>query len=98
MTNILRWIFLSSKDPKKVSASVLFALLATVPFILQALGITCVLWQICLDITADQLTEFFTHVANLVMFLMSAVGSLGFIYAFLRKIVLTWTGENKVLE
>ena len=98
MTDILRWIFLSSKDPKKVSASVLFALTASIPFILQALGITCALWQVCVDVNADQLVELFTHIANLVMFLLSAVGALGFIYAFLRKVVLTWTGENKVLK
>lgn len=98
MTTVLKWIFLSSKDPKKVSASVLFALTASIPFILQALGITCSLWQICLDVNADSLTEAFTHFSNAIMFLLSAVGSLGFVYAFLRKIVRTWTGENKVLE
>ncbi len=98
MTDILRWIFLSSKDPKKVSASVLFFLLATIPFILQALGLTCALWKVCVDVTADELTEVFTHLANAVMFLLSAIGSIGFVWAFLRKIVLTWTGENKVLK
>lgn len=98
MKKILRWILVSSADPKKTSASVKFALLALIPYAIHAIRLSCGFGFGCLDISSESLTLVVENVASIVEGLLMIVALVGGIYSLVRKVVLTFKGENKALE
>lgn len=89
MTKIIAWLWYSSKDPQKVSLFVKMTGLAMVPYVLQAVGLTCTLGYICISVDAVGLSEFVQHVANIVLFVLLIVAHAGAIYGFVRKVLNT---------
>lgn len=94
LSNVLKWILVSSADPDRWSTTVKMALLGLIPFIMQGIGITCGLHLVCPIVNVDELTGAFLSIANLVFYALSAVSIVGSVFAFMRKIVRTLTGTN----
>lgn len=94
ISNVLKWIFVSSADAGKWSLTVKMALLGAVPAVMQGIGLACGFHVVCVAVNADQLTTIALSVANLVYLGLSAVASIGVLYGVIRKISLTATGNN----
>lgn len=94
MKKIFNWIWKSSADPKKVSMSVRYALLALIPATLKVIATACGFGLICLGVTAEGLNTFVDAIVDVVYALLLFISSLGFVYGFLRKIYNTVTGKS----
>ena len=94
---ILDFLLVSSQDPKKWSASFKFALLGIVPIVVQAAAAACNFGLYCLGIGADGLNELVNALSAVVFYGLSAVASVGFVVAFVQKLVRTAKGENRAI-
>lgn len=86
MKKLFNWIYWSSKDPQKVSLTVKMGLLASIPYILQTLGVTCALGIICFSTTESELKQLFDLISAVVLFALLIVSHLGLIVGIVRKI------------
>ena len=93
----IRWIMVSSADASKWSASVKFALLGAVPFVMQAIGLACGLEIACVSVTGDELQTVALSVSNIVFLALSTVSAVGTLYGIVRKIYRTIDGTNLTL-
>lgn len=98
INSIFNWIVLSSKDPNKVSLTVRAALLAAIPGAIWALGTLCATAGVCIPIEDAELRAVANAAADLAFLTLSAVSAIGIIWGFFRKIWLTVTGKNAVLN
>lgn len=98
INSIFNWIVLSSKDPNKVSLTVRAALLSAIPGAIWAVGTLCATGGVCIPIADDELRTVANAAADLAFLALSAVSAIGIIYGFLRKIWLTVTGKNAVIN
>lgn len=94
LSNILKWIFVSSANPEQWSATVKFALLGVVPTIMTAVGLACGVHLACVPVTAGDLQSLATEASQLVFLALSAVSIVGSAYGLIRKIYRTATGTN----
>ncbi len=93
MKKVFQWIVYSSADPRKISLTVRAALLGVVPMLLNAVSVACGFGLVCLGVDADGLNTVAEAVSNLVFWGFSIVSGVMFLYGFVRKIVLTSTGQ-----
>jgi len=98
LNKIIEWIVYSSKDPKKVSLSIKMLGLASIPYFIQAMGLSCSFGFVCITADVTALEVLVTEIANSVLLFLILFGHLGAVFAILRKIILTATGKNKVLR
>jgi len=98
MTKIWTFITKSSADPKATSASIKFALLAVIPYIMQALSIACDFGQQCYDVDPSLLETGFDAIANGIFYSLSLVSVVGTIHGLVRKFIRTATGNNLALQ
>lgn len=94
LSNVLKWILVSSADPGRWSMTVKMSLLGLIPFVLQAIGVTCGLHLICPAIGADELQNAALSASNAVFYALSLVSVLGALYGFGRKVYRTVVGTN----
>ncbi len=94
---LFQWLMLSSADPRKTSLSVKMALLAIVPYVLNIASTACGLGLVCLGVDAEGLNQFVQVSENLVLWSLSIVAGIGFMYGFFRKLYRSATGDNKVV-
>ena len=97
INKILRWVFVSSSNPEKVSGTVKYALLGVVPVVIQALGLACGFQILCVDVAPSALEAVALAVANFVYFGLSAIAAIGFVLSFGRKVYRTAAGTNKAM-
>lgn len=94
LSNILKWVFVSSADATKVSLTIRLGLLAIIPYVMQTIGITCGLHLVCPAVNADLLNEIVSGVSNTIFLGLSLVASVGATVALIRKIILSLQGQN----
>jgi hypothetical protein len=98
MNNVLNFILKSSADPKATSATIKFALLGVIPYLMQAAGIVCGFDYICIDLNPSTLELIASTVADTAYYLLSLVSVVGALWGASRKLYRTLTGENEVLN
>lgn len=94
LSNILKWVFVSSADATKISLTVKMALLGVIPFVMQAIGITCGLHALCPAVSADQLSEIALSLSNTVFLALTLIASIGTAVGLIRKVILSLQGQN----
>jgi hypothetical protein len=95
---VLKFIFVSSGNPTKASASLKFALVGFIPYIMQALDLVCGLGNQCYDINPTLLETFFDAIANGAFYLLSFIAVVGTAWQAWLKIYRTITGKNLALK
>lgn len=98
LERIITWILVSSADPRNVSLTVKMALLAIVPWLMQAIGLACAFDTICIELDQSAIEAVAADVAQVVYAGLTIVSSVGLIYGLVRKVWLTLAGENRALE
>lgn len=94
---IINFILKSSADPTKTSATIKFALLGIIPFIMQAWGIVCEFGYECTLVDTTLLEAVFNLISQTVFFSLSLISIIGTIWALFRKVSRTVGGTNKAL-
>ena len=94
LSNVLKWIFVSSADPSKVSSTIKFALLGIIPGVMSIVGLACGFHLACVAVTPSDLSTVANEVSQLAFLVLSAISILGAIWAFLRKVFKTANGTN----
>lgn len=97
MDKIIEILIKSSADPKKTSLTVKAALLAIVPFIMQAVGLVCAFGLTCTNFDASLLENFFTLIAELVYHTLMIGSVAGVLWGAMRKLWKTVRRTNPVL-
>lgn len=92
--NILKFIFVSSSNADQVSLTLKMILLGFVPYLMQAIGLSCGLHLVCLSVTGDEINTIILSISNAVYLILAAVSAVGTLYGLLRKITKTATGTN----
>jgi hypothetical protein len=94
------WIFIvfSSKDPKKISATVKWAGFLVIPYIMQTIGVACGLGLTCIGIDQTTLEQIAQYGADVTFHLFTLIGFIGMIYAAIRKVIRTIKGDNQTLN
>lgn len=95
---IWEWLVKSSADPTKTSASIKFALLGVVPYIIHLLTLACGFGLVCLGVDTEWLNQFVEVLSQLVFWILSIISAIGFLYGSTRKVYLTAKGQNPVLK
>lgn len=98
MNTIFRFIFKSSADATRTSATVKFALLGIIPYIMHATDIVCRLGYECVSLDTSLLEAVATGVAEAVFLGLSLLSVIGTVVGLFRKIYLTVVGENQTLQ
>lgn len=94
----LKFILVSSADPRKASLTVRAFTLGLIPYAMQATGLVCQLGYTCIDITptlADQIVNWATNGVFYVTLIISLVGTT---FGLFRKFDLTIKGQNKAIQ
>lgn len=94
LSNVLKWIFVSSADPSKVSATIKFALLGIIPGAMSVIGMACGFHLACVNVSSGDLTTLAGEVSQLVFLALSTVSILGTVWAFCRKVFKSSNGTN----
>ena len=95
---VVRWFALSSADPTQASATIKFALLWLVPWVIKVAAVSCGIGIACLDfLNADWLNQLVGFIGNAAYFLFALAGTVGALYGFIRKVVITFQGKNRVI-
>ena len=92
-----QWIVQSSANPQATSLSVKMALLGIVPYALNIATAACGFGLVCLGVDAVGFNDVVEAISDTVFSGLTIVSSLGFIYGFGRKIVLSVKGRNQVV-
>ena len=94
------WAFIikSSANPKATSATVLFALVGIIPYIMQAIGLACQFGSQCYDLDPNILELIATSIADGVYYSLYLVSILGTLWGLCRKLYRTFAGTNLVLN
>ncbi len=93
-----KWIAVSSADPKKLSLALRMSLIAAIPWVLKLTGIACGFGLFCIDVDSGNLEQVVESLSNVVFGTALVVSSIGAIYGWVRKVMLTVQGKNKALE
>lgn len=96
-TKIGRFVLLSSADPQKTSASLKFALLGAIPYIMHATGMVCELGYTCTTIDPNILEQIATVTADLIFSLLTLISLVGTAFGLVRKLYRTATGQNRAI-
>ncbi len=94
ISNVLKWIFVSSADASKLSLSVKMFGLGIIPYFMQAVGISCGLHIVCPTVSADLLTQVVSTISDVVFLSLTLVSSVGFAAGLIRKVILSLQGQN----
>ncbi len=78
-----KWLVMSSADPSKVALTVKGFLTAAIPFIILSSGV------FHFNVDSDSLTALFEEVGNVVMMILTVVGTIQTIWGLARKIGLS---------
>jgi hypothetical protein len=92
ITNIIQWIVLSSKDPRKVSLFVkggLTMIVGSIAGFLSVLGI---------DLGVYGVDEIIVNIGQFIEFALQAIGYGMMVWGGIRKIFLTIEGKNHIPE
>jgi len=98
LTLALRFLFLSSKDPKRTSLFVRSALLALIPYVLHATEAVCKWGYQCMYINASSLEVVVETIVASVFYTFSLISAIGMMYGALRKLDRTARGINRAIE
>lgn len=98
MQTIISFILRSSANPQATSATVKFALLGLIPYIMQAAGIACQFGHNCVVLSPSLLELIASSVADATFYLLSLISIIGTIYGAVRKLYLTAIGQNVALK
>lgn len=93
----VKWVFLSSENPKQASLTVKFALLWVIPWLVKIAMLACGFGFTCISVDANWLTQLAGYVELIAYYGFALIGSLGALYAFGRKIGNTLEGNNAAL-
>lgn len=93
----IAWVVFSSRNPREVSMTFAGLVMVCVPWILNASNLACGV-HVCTGLTQDGLTEIVGVLSDMVFWLLSIVASVHIVYGFVRKVYLTLTGKNQVLQ
>lgn len=94
MSKFLNWLVKSSADAEKTSLTVKSFLIGLIPVAMKVVGLGCTLAIVCIDTNASELTNVASAIADIVFWVLSIVASLGIVYGFVRKVVLTLEGKT----
>lgn len=92
------FIFKSSNDPRATSATIKFALVGIIPYLMQATDIVCQFGYQCVTLNPSLVELFFDSVSETIFYSLTLVAVLGSAYGFLRKIIRTAMGVNKAIQ
>jgi len=95
---IINFLLKSSADPKATSATVKFALLGAIPYLMQALDLVCQFGQQCYSLDPSLLETIVDALANGVFYTLSLVAVAGTIWGAGRKLYRTITGKNLAIK
>lgn len=98
LNKILTFILVSSQDPEKLSKTVVFFLLACIPHIINAIGITCALSIFCASTTQSDLEGMVKLIGTIILLVFTLFSHIGLLWAMFRKVKLTLGGQNKALN
>ncbi len=98
MHKVLKFILRSSANPQATSATVKFALLGIIPYIMQAAGIACQFGYNCVELSPSLLELIFVSLADATFYILTLVSIVGTIYGATRKFYLTIIGENLAIK
>jgi hypothetical protein len=96
MTNFWNWISKSSTNPEETSLTAKSAMIALIPLILKASVVACGL-HVCLAVDENSLTTLFSVLGDIVFWALSLYSGIGFVYGFVRKLILTAQGRNPIV-
>ncbi len=88
----IAWIVFSSKDPQKVSLTVKGVLLGLVPVIITGFNLAHV------DLPTDTLTTLVDAVVQTINSGLTIIAGVMTFWGMVRKIHLTVTGENQIVQ
>ena len=98
IAKIFQWLIYSSNDPQKVSLTVKMAGLAIIPTLLSIVGSLCGFHVLCIPVDADWFNQTLGFIVNLVEYSLYAISALVGLFGLLRKLYLSLTGQNKVVQ
>lgn len=87
----------SSADPQQTSATIKFALLGIIPYLMQALDMACSFGSQCYDLDPSLFETIVDALANGIFYLLSLISVIGTLWAAGRKLYRTVTGQNRAL-
>lgn len=95
----VKWVFLSSADPTKASATIKFALVGLIPLTIKAAAFFCGIGLACLSFLNEQwLDMVIAIIANIAYFAFGLVAAIGSAAALIRKVSSTVNGTNAVIS
>ena len=97
MRTIINFIFRSSADPRKVSATVRGLLIGLIPLTLELTGAACGLGY-CFDVDQNLLEKIVEGLAEITYWITLAVSALVTAYGVGRKVLRTITGRNLAIK
>lgn len=95
---VIAWLLISSKDPRKFSLMIKGALLFVVPYLIHLIDIACRFGLACLGIDTDGFNGIIEHIGDFTFYAMSAFATALTIWGAIRKIYLSYMGENRALD
>ncbi len=98
LERFFQWLVVSSQDPKRASLTIKAALIALVPITLHAIDTACGLGVVCLGVDETGLNATIEQISAIVLGVTTLIALLGSAYGFVRKIVATIDGKNKIVK
>lgn len=94
MKNIYNYIVKSSADPRATSISIKFALLAVIPYLMQALELVCQFGYQCYNVDPPLLETIVDALSNGIFYSLGLISFFGTIGGLLRKVKRSIQGNN----
>jgi len=98
MSQIIQFILRSSANPNATSASIKFALIGVIPYLMQAFDLACDFGYQCYNVDPTLLNTMVEALANGAFYLLSLISIVGTIWGLTRKLYLTMIGENQATK
>lgn len=98
MSTITTFLLKSSADPKQTSATVKFALLGIIPYIMQVTNLVCEFGSQCYSIDPNLLETIASALAEGTYYLLLLISVMGTLWGASRKLWRTVTGKNLALK
>lgn len=89
MKEFIRWVVVSSADPKKTSLMVRGFLLGLVPATLSLISALCGFGLFCIGIDSYGLNQLVESLTEVIQLVLTAVASMWMAWGLIRKVYLT---------
>lgn len=98
LVKVIKFILISSADPRKASLTVRALTLGLIPYAMQATGIVCELGYTCVDLTPTLADQIVAWITSSVFYVTLAISTVGAAFGLYRKLDLTIKGQNKAIQ